>query len=161
MRTVTEIDTEIEAKRAALNAVSGRETEVYSRIVGYYRSLRNWNVGKKAEFGERKTYDALASLSRRDRRSEGRGDDATPISFQLFTRTRCPGCAAAKTLFGTLPAAASRLSEIDVDSPDGLRRAEAEMIAVTPTLIARDDAGHELWRSSDPLHMRDLLAPAG
>ena len=30
--------------------------EVYSRIVGYLRPIRNWNVGKKQEFAERKEY---------------------------------------------------------------------------------------------------------
>ena len=30
--------------------------EVYSRIVGYYRPIRNWNKGKRQEFVERKTY---------------------------------------------------------------------------------------------------------
>jgi anaerobic ribonucleoside-triphosphate reductase len=29
------------------------ETEVYSRIVGYYRPVKNWNDGKKSEFSER------------------------------------------------------------------------------------------------------------
>jgi len=32
-------------------------TEVYSRIVGYYRPVQNWNIGKKQEFSERLTYD--------------------------------------------------------------------------------------------------------
>lgn len=32
------------------------ETEVYSRIVGYYRPVQNWNNGKKSEFSLRKTY---------------------------------------------------------------------------------------------------------
>ena len=31
--------------------------EVYSRIVGYLRPVQAWNDGKKAEFGERKTFD--------------------------------------------------------------------------------------------------------
>ena len=31
--------------------------EVYSRIVGYVRPLRNWNVGKKQEFADRQVYD--------------------------------------------------------------------------------------------------------
>ena len=35
----------------------GKETEVYSRIVGYYRPIKNWNAGKKAEYDNRKTYD--------------------------------------------------------------------------------------------------------
>ena len=30
--------------------------EVYSRIVGYVRPVRNWNTGKKQEFAERQTY---------------------------------------------------------------------------------------------------------
>jgi hypothetical protein len=32
-------------------------TEVYSRIVGYYRPVQNWNEGKKQEYKERKKYD--------------------------------------------------------------------------------------------------------
>ncbi|MCH3951594.1 MAG: ribonucleoside triphosphate reductase [Acidaminococcus sp.] len=34
----------------------GGETEVYSRITGYYRPIRNWNDGKVSEFQNRRTY---------------------------------------------------------------------------------------------------------
>ncbi|NLD95013.1 MAG: ribonucleoside triphosphate reductase, partial [Fibrobacter sp.] len=34
----------------------GQETEVYSRIVGYYRPVKNWNDGKRAEYGDRKEF---------------------------------------------------------------------------------------------------------
>lgn len=34
----------------------GEETEVYSRIVGYYRPVQNWNLGKKSEYNNRMTY---------------------------------------------------------------------------------------------------------
>ena len=34
----------------------GKECEVYSRIVGYYRPVNNWNRGKQQEFKERKTF---------------------------------------------------------------------------------------------------------
>ena len=34
-----------------------KETEVYSRVVGYYRPIKNWNAGKVEEFKRRKTYD--------------------------------------------------------------------------------------------------------
>jgi len=34
----------------------GRETEVYSRVVGYLRPLKQWNDGKRAEFGMRKNF---------------------------------------------------------------------------------------------------------
>jgi len=36
--------------------ICGRETEVYSRITGYYRPVQNWNKGKQEEFKERRTY---------------------------------------------------------------------------------------------------------
>ena len=34
----------------------GAETEVYSRVVGYLRPVKQWNKGKQAEFGIRNTY---------------------------------------------------------------------------------------------------------
>jgi ribonucleoside-triphosphate reductase len=34
----------------------GEETEVYARIVGYYRPVQNWNQGKKSEYNNRKIY---------------------------------------------------------------------------------------------------------
>ena len=34
----------------------GKQTDLWSRIVGYYRPTRNWNVGKKAEFKMRVHY---------------------------------------------------------------------------------------------------------
>lgn len=30
--------------------------EVYSRIVGYIRPIQQWNEGKQAEWGDRKTF---------------------------------------------------------------------------------------------------------
>lgn len=34
-------------------------TEVYSRVVGYYRPVDNWNHGKRQEFEERSDYDKV------------------------------------------------------------------------------------------------------
>jgi ribonucleoside-triphosphate reductase len=34
----------------------GKECEVYSRVVGYYRPVQCWNKGKKEEFADRKEY---------------------------------------------------------------------------------------------------------
>jgi anaerobic ribonucleoside-triphosphate reductase len=36
--------------------VCNQETEVYSRVVGYLRPVKQWNNGKQAEFGMRKTF---------------------------------------------------------------------------------------------------------
>ncbi|TYB32224.1 MAG: ribonucleoside triphosphate reductase [Candidatus Mcinerneyibacterium aminivorans] len=35
----------------------GKATEVYSRVVGYYRPVKLWNKGKKEEFKERKEFN--------------------------------------------------------------------------------------------------------
>nr|WP_205665720.1 anaerobic ribonucleoside-triphosphate reductase [Anoxybacter fermentans] len=31
--------------------------EVYSRVVGYLSPISHWNIGKKSEFKDRKTYN--------------------------------------------------------------------------------------------------------
>lgn len=31
--------------------------KTYSRVVGYYQPIKNWNKGKRAEFDSRKTFD--------------------------------------------------------------------------------------------------------
>ncbi len=33
--------------------VKAVKAEVYSRVVGYYRPVQNWNKGKKEEFSQR------------------------------------------------------------------------------------------------------------
>ncbi len=41
--------------------------EIYSRVVGYFRPVQNWNAGKQQEFSERKTVrlDSFRELARR------------------------------------------------------------------------------------------------
>lgn len=39
-----------------------KNCEVYSRIVGYFRPVNNWNVGKQEEFKDRKAYCEHKSL---------------------------------------------------------------------------------------------------
>ena len=34
-------------------------TEVYSRVVGYIRPVKQWNKGKSEEFGDRREYKPL------------------------------------------------------------------------------------------------------
>ena len=35
----------------------GKDTEVYSRIVGYYRPVSRWNKGKAKEYVDRKEFN--------------------------------------------------------------------------------------------------------
>ncbi|HDD35203.1 MAG TPA: ribonucleoside triphosphate reductase [Candidatus Desulfofervidus auxilii] len=41
----------------------GKTCEVFSRVVGYFRPVKNWNLGKQEEFKERKTYNEKISLA--------------------------------------------------------------------------------------------------
>ncbi|MCS7200452.1 MAG: anaerobic ribonucleoside-triphosphate reductase [Thermodesulfobacteriaceae bacterium] len=44
------METQVETKK-----VEVIPCEVYSRVVGYFRPVQNWNPGKQQEFAERKT----------------------------------------------------------------------------------------------------------
>lgn len=41
--------------------------EVYSRVVGYYRPVQNWNKGKRAEFSDRAMIDLRPALAEEKR----------------------------------------------------------------------------------------------
>lgn len=45
-------------------AKCNKDTEVYSRVVGYYRPVQQWNKGKTQEFKERKTYSEKKALAK-------------------------------------------------------------------------------------------------
>ncbi len=64
----------------------GCETEVYSRITGYYRPVQNWNDGKAQEYKERKVYDVSEV-----EKDHGRNGSVSG-KFLLFTTERCPNC---------------------------------------------------------------------
>lgn len=42
----------------------GKNTEIYSRVVGYYRPVQNWNEGKQQEFEERMVYSEEKAMAR-------------------------------------------------------------------------------------------------
>lgn len=44
------------------NGKCNKETEVYSRIVGYFRPIKNWNDGKREEFVHRVTFNEKKGL---------------------------------------------------------------------------------------------------
>ena len=83
--------------------ICGEETEVYSRITGYYRPVKNWNDGKLQEFKERKVYDVEQSHVRGSHAQDSIEEQAIfgEISSEqekvlLFTTKTCPNCRLAK-----------------------------------------------------------------
>jgi len=112
------------------------ETEVYTRIVGYYRSLAHWNAGKREEYSHRTEY-------LEDRAPEAR----TYASYLLFTQPGCPRCPA---LASMIPSLGLPGNEIDVGSDDGFTVAARWEVAATPTLILLDADGREAGRVLSP-----------
>lgn len=55
--TNTEINAEIARLEAELPLVKGTECEVWSRCVGFFRPVKDWNPGKVSEFKERVPYN--------------------------------------------------------------------------------------------------------
>ena len=88
--------------------ICGRETEVYSRITGYYRPVKNWNDGKSQEFKDRKVYDIGRSTLHKAGRSGAQVTVATqqpaPVqqsgALMLFATRTCPNCKQAEKLLG-------------------------------------------------------------
>ena len=118
----------------------GKETEVYSRITGYYRPVKNWNAGKTQEFKERKEYEIEKSYQEFTARSE----QPTQVETQtqktdkilLFTSPTCPNCKMAKMM---LDKAGVQYEVVDAMSNRDLT--EAYKVVKAPTLIvpAKDD----------------------
>ncbi len=61
--------------------ICGNEAEVYSRITGYYRPVKNWNAGKTQEYKNRTTYDVAHSVLKRG------GDAAVHVADTVAEKT--------------------------------------------------------------------------
>ena len=79
----------------------GEEAEVYSRITGYYRPVKNWNDGKAQEYKDRKVYDIANSHLTHDVLENEACEcvevkDETVVESAdgtfLFTTATCPNC---------------------------------------------------------------------
>ena len=83
----------------------GEEAEVYSRITGYYRPVKNWNDGKAQEYKDRKVYDIANShlthdVTENDACECVKADAVVELadSTYLFTTATCPNCKIACSL---------------------------------------------------------------
>ncbi|MEE1504325.1 MAG: ribonucleoside triphosphate reductase [Acutalibacteraceae bacterium] len=87
----------------------GNDTEVYSRITGYYRPVQNFNDGKAQEFKDRKVYDIFNSSLKKEERTVDHAHCACcceeksiatekDAKFVLFATKTCPKCKIAAQL---------------------------------------------------------------
>lgn len=159
--------------RNSLGTVEGTPTEVYSRIVGYYRSVRNWNAGKREEFGKRVEYSFDGAVERAPfmaamvasddgvARTSGAGQEvsaALVASYLLFTRKACPNCPPVREYLSGAPI---RGVVVDTDSDEGLALARKHDVLATPTAILLDSVGGEVGRAVSRDRLRAMLEPVG
>jgi ribonucleoside-triphosphate reductase len=182
MRTIEEINKDLQEAREELAGIQGGPAEVYSRIVGYYRSVRNWNKGKKEEYGERKLFELSEPVEAGTAKREGARGESLPAAearidawadaqqaaeagapahtsrLLLFVRPACPACPSAKAAAGKL---GIPVDMVDADTEDGLAEAGRRNVFSTPTAILLSKDGGEITRALDGAGiaaMEDLIA---
>jgi ribonucleoside-triphosphate reductase len=76
----------------------GKPAEVYSRITGYYRPVKNWNIGKTEEFKDRKEYSTIDLFSDSSDRGSAKSNKKEDSVLMLFTTKTCANCDSAKKI---------------------------------------------------------------
>ena len=150
MRNLEDIERDLAEAREALSSVEGTPAEVYSRIVGYYRSVRNWNRGKREEYGERQLYrinESRAAVSSRPVQTER-------SLLLLFIRASCPACPPAKAAAGKL---GIPVELVNADTAEGMAEAVRRNVMSTPTAILISPGGEELARAGNAETIGRLL----
>jgi ribonucleoside-triphosphate reductase len=143
----------------------GEATEVYSRITGYYRPVKNWNDGKSQEFKDRKIYKVdtenldtnvstvnlsseafdvgVFSEAKKDYTYSNDPNDV--LSFIsghddteaiLFTTKTCPNCSVAKSFLDSY----SIMHKI-VDAEENRDLARKYKVMQAPTLVVVNGEG--------------------
>ena len=130
----------------------GKETEVYSRITGYYRPVKNWNAGKVQEYKMRKTYvydDAQhPELAEGDHCAvETKKEEAPKVTeLMLFTSPTCPNCKTAKMLLDREGIAYRQLNAIE-----NKELTEAYGIKQAPTLLVPNGASYVVYDNASQI----------
>lgn len=168
-RTVEEIDREIAETKKALADVHGTETEVYARIVGYYRAVRNWNNGKRDEYNLRKMFVYTGTeysekentneteLSSKEKISAVQQENAGHLNadhFEFFMRKTCPNCPPVKNYIESV---SMEGFSIDVDTEEGLKQAAEKGVFSAPTVIFYDAKGNETGRAHNVEELDAIL----
>ncbi len=126
--------------------ICGKETEVYSRITGYYRPVKNWNEGKSQEFQDRLVYNVGTSVLKKTApvteeikavKEEVAAPTPTAGKVILFGRVTCPNCRVAEQLLQKAGVAYEKL--IADDNKDLCLRYG---VKGAPTLVIVDGENH-------------------
>ena len=117
--------------------ICGAPAEVYSRITGYYRPVKNWNDGKSQEFEDRVTYKIddkdCACKKEEPKKTKKKSSKKASTKAMLFVTKTCPNCQIAKRV---LDEAGISYDVIDAEENGELTN-EFE-VTQAPTLITKD-----------------------
>jgi ribonucleoside-triphosphate reductase len=173
MRTIEEIDREINELEKELEQVQGRPTEVYSRIVGYYRSLRNWNLGKREEYTHRRVFDS-SSFAESTAVGEAPAENSPvsqvpeqgsetenvegekPVEYLYFYRETCPNCPPVRALLAGIGIPGT---DVNIDTKEGIDAALEFGIYAAPTVVFLGDQKEEVFRASSVDQLNALKIP--
>ncbi|MEN6325916.1 MAG: ribonucleoside triphosphate reductase [Syntrophomonas sp.] len=103
----------------------GEEAEVYSRITGYYRPVKNWNAGKMQEYKDRIGYNTPKTTV-----ASENGENKN-IEFILFTTATCANCKVAKKMLDI-----AGIEYEPVDAAEHQDRVDKYGVRQAPTLVA-------------------------
>ena len=123
--------------------ICGKETEVYSRITGYYRPVKNWNDGKAEEYKNRKVYDLNNSHLTHEGccdNHEGCKNNELKDGIMLFTRKDCPNCKVAKSLLDK-----KKVKYEVIDAEKNAELSKKTGIKQAPTLVVVKDGKVEKY----------------
>ena len=116
--------------------ICGEPAEIYSRITGYYRPVKNWNDGKSQEFKDRVTYTVDGSFNevcKTKSKKKSKKEQKANTKAMLFVTKTCPNCKLAKR---ALDEAKIPYDVIDAEENESLVK-ELE-ITQAPTLITKE-----------------------
>jgi len=132
------------------------KTEVYSRIVGYFRPVQNWNVGKKEEYFNRVTFEkAVEDLESTEKTRPIKTKKAVNTlkkvesdiqekhlnlenikNVKLFYSDNCPNCVQVKS---KLKNTGLNIEEWNVYTERGLDESKRYQVMSVPTLVFMDE----------------------
>jgi anaerobic ribonucleoside-triphosphate reductase len=130
--------------------ICGKETEVYSRITGYYRPVKNWNAGKSQEFKDRKTYNVTDTSAPHKEGEEASCSCGTSkrnapkvTELMLFTSPTCPNCKMAKMMLDK-----EGIAYHNIDAVSNKETTIAYGVSKAPTLLVPHGDSFDVYENA-------------
>lgn len=175
MRTIDQINEQINSLEDELKNIRGTKTEVYTRIVGYHRAVTNWNKGKGEEYKHRKTFSVNEKKLSKEKFAQAKAvkEPASKVKepqqevpevrrtevsdntvyYKMFYRQYCRNCSPVKDYLSEVQLNGETL---DVGSDLGLNVARKFDIRTTPTVLFFDNKENLIGRAHSIEELREI-----